>query len=183
MKYSELISQFKNETTANKKQIEKLLSLNPQQLTWQPAANKWSVMQCLEHMNRTTRHYLQHINPANAKRDDGDNEFKASFMGGFLAKGFAQIPPKRKFKTTKKFNPPNDMNPQEVLKDFISLNEKLSQRLESLGGYNLNKNKIPTPAISFLKFRFGDVINMDAKHTARHLYQIENIMKAEGFPK
>jgi hypothetical protein len=183
MKYSELITQFKNETAANKNHIEKLLSLSPQQLSWQPAPKKWSIMQCLEHMNRTTRHYLDKINPANAKKAGGDDEFKPSWMGGFLAKGFAQIPPKRTFKTTKKFNPPNDMNPQEVLKDFISLNEKLTQRLEGLGGYDLNKNKIPTPAISFLKFRFGDVLNMDAKHTARHLFQIENVMKAEGFPK
>ena len=104
-------------------------------------------------------------------------------MGGFLAKGFAQIPVKRKFKTTKKFNPPNDMDPLEVLKDFINLNDKLSQQLESLGDYDLNKNKIPSPAFSWFTFRFGDVLNMDAKHTARHLFQIENIMKAECFPK
>jgi hypothetical protein len=183
MKYSELIAQFKNETSANKKQIEKLLSLGPQQLTWQPAPGKWSIMQCLEHMNRTTRHYLQHINSAGAKKAEGDNEFKASFMGGFLAKGFAQIPPKRKFKTAKKFAPTNDMNPHEVLKDFIRLNEQMNQRMESLAVCDLNKNKIPSPAFSFLKFRFGDVVNMDAKHTARHLYQIENVMKAEGFPQ
>jgi hypothetical protein len=75
------------------------------------------------------------------------------------------------------------MNPREVLKDFISLNEQMNQRMESLAGSDLNRNKIPSPAFSFLKFRFGDVVNMDAKHTARHLYQIENIMKAEGFPK
>ena len=183
MKYSRLIDQFKNETAGNKKQIEKLLSLSPQELTWQPAAGKWSIMQCLEHMNRTTRHYLQNINTTHAKKADGDNEFKSSLMGGFLARSFAYIPAKRKFKTTKKFNPPNDMNPQDVLKDFINLNEKLSQQLESLSGYDLNKNKIPSPAFSWLTFRFGDVLNMDAKHTARHLYQIENIMKAEGFPK
>ena len=181
MKYSELIAQFKNETNANKKQIDKLLSLTPKQLTWQPAPGKWSIMQCLEHMNRTTRHYLQKIDPSNAKKAEGDNEFKPGFMGGFLAKGFAQIPPKRKFKTSKKFYPANDMNPQEVLKDFISLNEKMNQRMESLAGTDLNKNKIPSPAFSFMKFRFGDVLNMDAKHTARHLNQVENIMKAEGF--
>ena len=183
MKYSELIAQFKNETAANRTQIEKLLSLSPQQLNWQPAAGKWSIMQCLEHMSRTTRHYLKQINPAGAKKAEGDNEFKSSFMGGFLAKGFSQIPPKRKFKTTKAFSPANDMDPKEVLKDFISLNEQMNRRMESLAGCDLNKNKIPSPAFSLLKFRFGDVLNMDAKHTARHLYQVENIMKSEGFPK
>ena len=183
MKYSELIAQFRNETNANKKKIEKLLSLNPQQLTWQPAPGKWSIIQCLEHMNRTTRHYLNHINPADAKKAEGDNEFKPSFMGRFLAKNFSQIPPKRKFKTSKAYAPANDMNPQEVLKDFISLNEQMNQRVETLAGYDLVKNKIPSPAFSFLKFRFGDVVLIDAKHTARHLYQVENNIKAEEFPK
>ena len=183
MKFSQLIAQFSNETTANKKQIDKLLSLSPQQLSWQPAPGKWSIVQCLEHMNRTTRHYLKLINPAEAKKADADNEFKPGFMGGFLAKGFSQIPPKRKFKTTKAFSPSNDMVPQEVLKDFISLNEQMNQRVENLSSLDLNKNKIPSPAFSLLKFRFGDVVNMDAKHTARHLYQIENNIKAEGFPQ
>ncbi len=183
MKYSELIIQFNNETSANKKQMDKLLSLSPRQLTWQPAPDKWSIMQCLEHMNRTTRHYLKLIHTINAKKVGGNNEYKASFMGGFLAKGFQQVPPKRKFKTTKKFFPQNDMNPQEVVKDFINLNEQMNQRMASLDGYDLNKNKIPSPAFAWIKFRFGDVLNIDAKHTARHLYQIENIMKSEGFPK
>ena len=183
MKQSELIAEFKKETTANKKQIEKLLALTPQQLTWQSSLGKWSIMQCLEHMNRTTRHYLKHINTGQAKKTDTDNEFKPSLMGGFLAKSFAQIPPKRKFKTTKSFTPSNNMNPQEVLKDFISLNEKMNQKVENLAGFDLSRNKIPSPAFSFLKFRFGDVVNMDAKHTARHLFQVENIIKADGFPE
>ena len=183
MKYSELIVQFKNETSGNTKKIESLLSLSPSQLTWQPEPRKWSIMQCLEHMNRTTRHYLKLINSATAKKAEADNEFKSGFLGGFLAKSFSQIPAKRKFKTTRAFSPANDMNPEEVLKDFIVLNDQMNQRMVSLAGCDLNKNKIPSPAFSFLKFSFGDVMNMDARHTARHLYQIENILKAEGFPK
>ena len=140
-------------------------------------------MQCLEHMNRTTRHYLSHLDSSNAKKTREDKEFKPSFMGGFLAKGFSQIPPKRNFKTTKKkFFPPNDMNPSTVLNDFISLNEQMNQKVYSLAGCGLTKNKIPSPAFNLLKFRFGDVVNLDAKHTARHLFQIEKICEAPGFP-
>jgi len=183
MKFSELITQYKNEATANKNHSEKLLSLNDRQLTWQPAARKWSIMQCLEHMNRVARHYLKTIDTAAALKTDEDKEFKPGWLGGMLAKSFAVIPPKRKFKTTRAFSPANDMNPKEVLKDFFSNQEKMQLLLESAAGCELNKNKVPSPSFSFIKFRLGDVINMDAKHTARHLYQAECVMKAEGFPK
>ena len=71
----------------------------------------------------------------------------------------------------------------EVLNDFITLNQKMYEKVESLVGVDLNNNKLPSPAFSLLKFRFGDVVNLDAKHTARHLYQIENIIQAQGFPQ
>lgn len=182
MKYSELIAKTKQEMAANKTRAEKLLSLNQHQLSWQPAPGKWSIAQCLEHLNIVSRHYLQHMNYDKASKITEDKEFKPSFLGGFLAKNFAVIPPRRRFKTSKAFSPENNMNGQEVLKDFLSNQDKIMQLVDKASGYDLNKNKVPSPATGFIKFRFGDVLNMDGKHTARHLYQADNVMKAEGFP-
>ena len=183
MKYSELITQSKQEISVNKNRAEKLSNLNQQQLSWQPARGKWSIAQCLEHLNIVSRHYLKHMNYENARKAADDKEFKPSFFGGFLAKNFAIIPPKRRFKTTRSFSPENNMNGQDVLKDFLSNQGKMMQLTDKASGYDLNKNKVPSPATRLLRFRFGDVLNMDGKHTARHLHQIDNVIKAEGFPK
>ena len=183
MKFSELIAKTKQEMAANKINAEKLSSLNEQQFSWQPAKGRWSIAQCLEHANIVARYYLKNINYADAVKTNEDKEFKPSFIGGFLARNFAVIPLKRKFKTTKSFSPENNMNGQEVLKDFFSNQEKMMQLVDNVAGCDLNKNKVFSPATRLIKFRFGDVLNMDGKHTARHLYQADCVMKAEGFPK
>ncbi len=182
MKYSELIARSKQEIAANKKKAEQLANLGQQQFSWQPAKGKWSIAQCLEHLNIVARHYLKNMNYENALKATEDKEFKPGFFGNFLAKNFAVIPPKRRFKTTKSFSPENNMNGQEVLKDFLSNQDKMMQLVDKASGFDLNKNKVPSPATKLIRFRFGDVLNMDGKHTARHLYQIENVMKAAGFP-
>lgn len=182
MKYSELIAQFRNELTINKKQAERLVTLTQRQFTWQPEKNKWSIAQCLEHLNIVARHYLKYMNFDIALKNPTDNEFKPGFLGNFLAKNFAVIPPKRRFKTSRSFSPENNMNGQKVLKDFLNNQDKMMELANKAGEVDLNKNKVPSPATRLIKFRFGDVFNMDGKHTARHLYQIENILRAEGFP-
>lgn len=47
------------------------------------------------------------------------------------------------------------------------------RQTEYTAGCDLNKIKIPSSAAGFIKFRYGDVLNMDGKYTARHLHQIE----------
>ena len=59
-----------------------------------------------------------------AKNDD---EFVTGFLGNFLAK---------------KYTAPNNLNPQEVLKEFIDLSEKMQVSICSLSSFDLNKTHI-----------------------------------------
>ena len=183
MKFSELIEQAKREITSNKKTAEKLSQLNQQQFSWQPAKGKWSIVQILEHLNLVSRNYLNKIRYDKVKKSMEDGEYKPSFLGKLLTKNFAQIPIKRNFKTTKAYTAENNLNGAIVLQEFFNNQDKMMALFDNSIGVDLNKNKIPSPAASFIKFKFGDVFSMDGKHTARHLYQIEKVMETVGFPQ
>ena len=182
MKFSELIEQSQNEINENKINAGKFFGLSQEQMNWQPAPGKWSIAQCMEHVNIVSRHYLKYMNFNTAIKTMEDMEYKAGFPGGLLTRIFSKTPSKLRLKTTKSFSPQNNLNGMEILKEFISNQEKMLHLADQTVGYDLNRNKVPSPAGSFIKFRFGDVLNLDTKHTARHLFQAGNVMKAAGFP-
>jgi hypothetical protein len=65
-----------------------IVPLRPEQLLWKPVPGKWSVAQCLEHLNRYGLHYL----PAMQSRIDAalvggsrpEPTFRSGWLGNFL---------------------------------------------------------------------------------------------------
>src|SRR5215470_10159352 len=83
--------------------------LSPEQLTRRPDPTKWSIAECLAHLNVTAAGYLKPMDAAIQQGREskmfGKGPFKAGFLGSVL-KWFAEPPPKIRMRTPKAILPP-----------------------------------------------------------------------------
>lgn len=91
---------------------------------------------------------------------------------------------KRKFKSPKNFNPtlePSLIN-ENVVVDYLKLQEDFIQIAENAGNYNLRKVKTAISISKIIKLRLGDVLLFITYHNERHIQQILNILQHKNFP-
>ena len=165
-----------------------ILPLSEHQRTWKSSTEKWSVAECLEHLNIYGRYYLPQIQQALQKNTDSSP--KTNYSGGWLGNYFvnSMLPKEQavanKMKTPKGYNPTNlPMKNQNYLQDFLDQQQQILQLLEEAQNVNLQKIKIPISLSKWLKIRLGDTFRFVIAHNQRHVLQAQNVIKIENFPK
>src|SRR5262249_19676797 len=88
---------------------------------WTPGPDRWSIAQCIEHLNATARSYLPMIDEAIAEAIRrgryGEGPFRYTLMGRLIA--WSQEPPPRlKLKSPRAFQPPPRRARQETMAAF-----------------------------------------------------------------
>ncbi len=175
-----IISTFENE----------FLTLSIKETTWQAAPNQWSVLQCLEHLNLVSKHYITEMQ----KKVDGAIEqgitsnqyFKRGFIGKRMTKSMkpkenGAIPnPVQTFKNFNPINLPPIEDVQAVLDQFAQDQQVFLEVLEKAAMVDLNKVKI-TSLLRFLKLKLGDAIEFYLAHEARHMLQAQRVLEARAF--
>ena len=68
-------------------EAERFNQLSIDELNWKPSAEKWSVLECLEHLNRYGDFYLLEIQQRIQKTNnvDGSQVFKSGVLGNYFA--------------------------------------------------------------------------------------------------
>lgn len=163
-----------------------LADLGPDQLCWQPQAGKWSIVQCLEHMNSATELYLEQmkveIPKAVASGKKPGSSFNSGFWGKRLPKMFAPQSSGRikwRMKTTKAFKPEAKPSEQEaVIRRFRDNMALLSRLVDEAKGADLENIRIVSALGSMLKLRLGDAFRFVNSHNARHLLQAQRVREA-----
>jgi len=180
-----LIAGFQPEAASNTQFAQQFFSLTDHQRNWQPAPEKWSINQCLEHITITNRGWLSEINRliANgAKMSDNHGEYKRVGIGGYMIGTLVTTKP-RKYKTRKKFNPPSLLDTETVKNDFMNFQKQWEEAMDKIKGFDIDRNKVRSPFLNIIKYRLGNTIELNNIHTRRHLNQAMNVMKTDGFPK
>ncbi len=133
--------------------------LRENQLHWQPAPEKWSIAQCLEHLNRFGRHYLPAmqtgIQTAVAKGIESNPEFSPGWLGGFLIKSVkpqGSTQAKGKYPSPKAYNPSRSgtVSPH-VLPEFLQGQRDMLQILAASRQVDLNRVRIPVSVSRFIR--------------------------------
>src|SRR5579875_1059217 len=124
------------------------LKQHKNELLTQPAPDKWSAAQALEHVNRYGRHYIPAINKAVSVGSSAGRN--AWYTPGLLGNYFVNtIRPKNLFeiksgmKAPKGYAPDNSLDADEVLNEFIQQQQTLLQLLEISRQRDLNTIRIP----------------------------------------
>lgn len=150
------------------------------QLTKQPEPGKWSVAECILHLN-TTAQIVQSLMEkaiAEGKRNKtlGTGPFGIGFKGRLLF-WIAEPPPKFRMRAPRTVRPPSQIeNPLKLLPDFLKAQDEWERLIRESAGLDLGKIMIG-PRFSAFRMRLAGVVPWMMAHQRRHLLQAENVKR------
>ncbi len=180
------LDEYRKQLRALQDDARELVSpLDTAQLNWAPAPEKWSVAECLDHLDVTARSYIGAIAPA-IEEGHAAGKLGGGAKYGFFERWFIRSlepPPKRGFRAPGKVAPrASTYDKDEVLERFVAGHEEIVGLLARADGLDLGKVKITSPLLSLLRFRLGAAFAILIAHGRRHLWQAREVVKSAGFP-
>jgi hypothetical protein len=162
--------------------------LTSEQFRWRPAADQWSIGQCLAHLNLTNSYGLRAIAAGIAQGRSKTG--RGPFQYGFLTRKFiaSQEPPAtKKFKAPKQFVPPADPDQESTLTEYRRASAELKRLTREADGLNLSRVKVKMlalPAIlrAIVRMPLGGQLLLTTTHDRRHLWQAEQVRNDPQFP-
>lgn len=171
--------------TQVKSHIEYAASLDEQTekaLNARVTPDSWSVLECVEHLNRYGNFYLPEIEKQiNSSHSKPEEQFKSGLLGNYFAKSMLPKAKLNKMKTFKKMNPIHSKLDKDVLQTFISQQKKLLLLLENAEKISLNKTKTSISISTLIKLKLGDTFRFLIYHNERHIQQAQRVVKAVWF--
>lgn len=163
---------------------QEFASMSDQQLRWKPAPERWSIIECLQHLNLAERFYIRNIQHKVDKlglvqTTPTDQTLQSDWVGKALL--FAVDPQvKLKLPAPGVVRPRSaaDLIPADVIGQFMNLQTLLRDLLPKAVYLDWNRDKVMTLFGNWLKIRLGDAFLMLLAHTERHLKQALRV-KAE----
>ncbi len=144
-----------------------------------PAPDKWSVVECLEHLNAYGRFYLPAIQKAMEKGAKRNFPISETYDSGWFGEYFANLmrlnaqgQPPSKMPAMKAYNPSTySFNAENVLNEFLAQQLFLKQLLFNAQSASLGKIRVPISITRFLKLKLGDTFRFVVYHNERHVEQ------------
>lgn len=160
--------------------------LSDAQLTWRPASARWSVADCLNHLNVTLSKYLPRIDvmlaQGRAEGTLGRGPFRHPWVGNWFIRTM-EPPPRRKLRVPGVFAPVPDVAPATLLPEFRRLHAELLERVAAADGLDLAALRTSSPAARFFNLTLGQCFAALAAHDRRHLWQARQVAAHADFPK
>ena len=174
---TELLSDSARQLVAN---------LNDEQLNWKPAADSWSIAQCLDHLAVTSEKFDQYFTGAVARgrekyRRGGAVTYRPTVLGGWLIK---QLLPEatRKVPAPKVFKPSEGPAIERPLERFLKQQQVFLAFVKDARGIDYNKIKLRSPVTPLMRYSLADAFVITVVHGWRHLAQARRVRETPGFP-
>ena len=159
-------------------------SLSADQLNWKPAADSWSVAQCLDHLILTNEELMA---PLERKLAGEGNTFwenwspLTGFFGGFLNKSMRAD--EKKFKApSNSIVPPSDL-PADIVEKFVANMNKVAGKITESEKLDLSKTVITSPFMGLMTYRLSDGFELIVEHCKRHIRQAKRVTLDVNFPQ
>lgn len=152
-------------------------SLTDEQLRWKPAPDRWSIVECLQHLNLAERFYIRTIqHKVDAlgfiQTAPADQSLESDWIGkAFLYVVDPQIKLKIPAPGIVRPRPASKLLPADVMTQFVDLQTLLHTLLDKAVYLDWNQEKVMSLFGNWLKIRVGDAIRMLVAHTERHMKQ------------
>lgn len=167
-----------------------LATVSDAQFYWSPAPERWSVAQCVEHLNVTARSYLPMLDDAiaNAKRWGvyGNGPFAYGWLGPWFVR-MMEPPVRRRFKAPPVFQPTSHAAPPRkraaIEAAFRGYQVQFVDRLRQANSVDLAKARVRSPASRWLRLPLGSAFALMCAHERRHLWQARQVLSSPDCPK
>ena len=154
------------------------------QFRWKPDSDRWSILECLQHLNLAERFYIRNIQHkvdalGLVQINPVDQTIESDWIGKAML--YAIDPAMNiKLPSPGMIRPrrPDELNPTDVLNQFVELQTTLHGLLDKAVYLDWNQEKVMTMYGNWLKIRLGDALRMLVAHTERHMNQAMRV-KAE----
>lgn len=174
----ELTAELIEKTRININKAEGLRNQSEDELNFKEKSEKWSALECIEHLNIYGTFYNSEIKGCIQKsQTKSSNEFKTGVIGNYFVK---LITPKAKLnnmKTMKAFNPIGSNLDKNIIDRFINQQKECLDLIEKSKSINLTKTRTAISISKLIKMRLGDTFRFVTAHNERHLIQAENMLK------
>ncbi|MGH9723207.1 MAG: DinB family protein, partial [Bryobacteraceae bacterium] len=166
---------------------EKLAALlTDAQRNWRTAPGRWSVAQCLAHLNTLGYWYLPYIDAAirdaRARGLAGDGHVQPGRVWGFFIRT-TEPPVKMRLKAPRSIQPPADVDGAKALAGFVQLQEEFRKRLRDCEGLDVGRARVRSPLLAWLRMSLGECFTLMASHQRRHLWQAWQVRNDPSFPR
>ncbi len=197
---SKLTQNLIDQVKTSIQKAQKLQNLSNDELNFRTQSESWTVLECIEHLNRYSTFYLQEIEKridtkiTNHKIVNQDYIFTSSFIGNYAANSMLPVQnsiisisesenPRanhslqigNKMKAFRDKNPIHSGVDKRVLTTFVDDQNEFVRLLEKSKKIHLKKTKISL-TIPILKLNLGDTFRFVINHQIRHFVQIDTIL-------
>lgn len=154
--------------------------LTAAQLTQRPDPAKWSIAECLTHLNLSAAAMQRFIAKAieNGRREKrlGSGPFKLGARGRLLI-WIAEPPPKFRLRAPKAVAPASSMpQPEQVLAGFMKAQDEWQRLCQATEGLDMARINVG-PVLSPFRCRLSASFSWMMAHQRRHLLQAENVKR------
>ncbi len=177
---NDLLAELKTKTEELIEIAEKnFVDLSSETLYQRPAPEKWSIAECLEHLNRYAVYYHDMID---RKMKASNHNATSKFRSGIIGNYFSNVMQVKNGKMTK-MNSPKDKNPihseipEGIVDRFLAQQRELITLLDRAKSKNLAKVSIPITIAPWLKLKLGDTFRFSVNHNERHVLQALNVLR------
>jgi hypothetical protein len=162
------------------------VALSASQLNWKPAAERWTIAQCFDHLITSNKGYLPIIESVRTGKKQTRFVERLPVLPGLAGKLLIKsLDPAstRKIRAPKKFEPAQSDISAGVIDDFVAQQGQLIEGMKSTSHLHLEKIVITSPALSFVAYSLLDAYRIIVTHERRHLQQAKRVTEEPGFPK
>ena len=186
MKVNAFIVSRLEELASYKKQFENVFYfLEEEELFFIPKDEKWSAIECVEHINNLNEVYLPQLTEVCKKKNASQKELiELSWWQKRLRNMMSPLdhPKSKKIRTRTKLQPRRIQNPdhkisaQKVMENFISDLSQLEKIIRIIPESPELRNTRVMSAAPPIKFKSITALEMLLPHIGRHLSQAERIL-------
>jgi hypothetical protein len=169
--------------------LDKLVDgLSDGQANFKPGPKRWSIAQCIQHLNISGARYLDLMEPrikaAREAGKTGDEPYgRGTLVGRFILGNLRQGAGAPRVPAPGSFKPAStELAIARVAEDFREANRRMIAAAEEADGLALGQVRFGTPMMSLMRVSLAQAFEMAALHEPRHLAQAERVKQAEGFP-
>jgi len=158
--------------------------LTDSQFNWRPSPKKWSISECLVHLNLTDGLDLAGMAAEIEHGHAAGITAKGPFRYGVFSRIFIRYtepPPKIRIKAPQAYVPPAGHLKDRVVPEFLSIHDRLLGLIVQSNGLDLARIKVGTP-IPRIRFSLGQRFALITAHDRRHLWQAWEVRKHPNFP-
>jgi hypothetical protein len=160
--------------------------LNAQQLNWKPAADSWSVAQCLDHLTTINREYYptfdRILNGQHRRRLLHRLPLLPALSGRMMIKVLS--PQSRgKYKAPRVALPSSSTIEPTIVARFVAQQQETLARMKALESKHPDTVVITSPFAKAIAYSLLDTFRLLVAHERRHFAQAQRVMQTQGFPR